>query len=129
MASYDIVSLFTNVHVDETIEIILNKAFSHQKITVTQRTRTILMQVETKNKGVRRRGYKPKYEYVTRQITEGVELFQGLRRHQLKELLVICTKKSHFQFKGNYFDQVDSNLFKSISVSYTHLTLPTILRV
>ena len=102
MASYDIVSFFTNIPVDETIEIIINKAFSHQNITVTQRTRTFLMQVETKNKIFRRRGQKPKYEYVTRQITEGVELFQGLRRHQLKELLVIYTKKSHFQFKGSY---------------------------
>lgn len=107
MASYNIVSLFTNVPVDETKEIILNKAYSHQNITVTQRTRTILVQIESKSKGVRKRCYKPKYEYVTRQITEGVELFHGLERHQLKKLLVICTKKSHFQFKGNYFDQID----------------------
>ena len=106
MASYDIVSLFTNVPVKETIEIILDKAYSHKYVQHAKRTRTILVQVEAKRKGAKTDRNK-RYVYETRQITESVELFNGLERHQLRKLLVICTQKSHFQFKGNYFDQID----------------------
>ena len=34
-------------------------------------------------------------------------MVNGLDRHQLRKLLVICTQKAHFQFKGNFFDQID----------------------
>ena len=45
---------------------------------------------------------------------EDFELFFGLvltycgfTREELKELLIICTQESHFQFNGTYYDQVD----------------------
>ncbi len=35
------------------------------------------------------------------------ELFHGLTKAALKRLLTICTKESHFQFNGKYYDQID----------------------
>ena len=89
------------------IEIILDKAFSVQHRTVINRKKTILEKVESKTKKLKSSSHKPKYEYVTREVIEQVEVFNGLERHQLRKLLVICTQKSHFQFKGNFFDQID----------------------
>ncbi|CAF0988144.1 unnamed protein product [Brachionus calyciflorus] len=40
-------------------------------------------------------------------LTEGRTLFHGLKRDELKHLLIVCTQKSHFQFNGEYFDQTD----------------------
>ena len=34
-------------------------------------------------------------------------LFHGMDRSELKELLIICTQQSHFQFKGEFYDQID----------------------
>ena len=107
MVSYDIVSLFTNVPINETIDIILEKAFSIKHRSVVKRTRTVFDRVEVKRKGRKGPNYRPTYELVPREITESVEQFNGLEKHQLKKLLVICTQKSHFQFKGNFFDQID----------------------
>ena len=33
--------------------------------------------------------------------------FHGLTKESLKKLLIICTQKSHFQFNGKYYDQID----------------------
>ena len=33
--------------------------------------------------------------------------FHGLTREELRELLIICTQESHFQFNNEFFDQVD----------------------
>jgi len=33
--------------------------------------------------------------------------FHGLKKEALKKLLIICTQKSHFQFNGIYYDQID----------------------
>ena len=38
---------------------------------------------------------------------DGVTIFHELTREELKQLLTICTRESHFQFNGEYFDQVD----------------------
>jgi len=35
------------------------------------------------------------------------EIFHQMNRKTLKNLLIICTQKSHFQFNGNYYDQID----------------------
>jgi hypothetical protein len=35
------------------------------------------------------------------------ELFNGFKRTTLKKLLETCTKRSHFQFRGLFFDQID----------------------
>ena len=37
----------------------------------------------------------------------GNESFHGFTRDQLKKLLIICTKESHFKFNGKYYDQID----------------------
>ncbi len=66
LISYDVVSLFTNIPTLETIEIILNRAFSL-----------------------------------------GLKLFHNLDREELRHLLTVCTQESHFQFNGNYYDQID----------------------
>ncbi len=34
-------------------------------------------------------------------------VFHNLKRDELKRLLIICTQESHFQFNGEYYDQVD----------------------
>lgn len=44
---------------------------------------------------------------LSRIFTDQVETFNGLTRDDLNELLVICTQKSHFQFNGEFYDQVD----------------------
>jgi len=33
--------------------------------------------------------------------------FNGLNKESLKKLLIICTQKSHFQFNGIYYEQID----------------------
>ena len=33
--------------------------------------------------------------------------FQGFTKVELRRLLVVCTKESHFQFNGKFYDQVD----------------------
>ena len=35
------------------------------------------------------------------------ETFHQMNRDTLKKLLIICTQESHFQFNGNYYDQID----------------------
>jgi hypothetical protein len=107
MVSYDIVSLFTNVPIKETIDIIVEKAFSLKHVEHVTRTRTVLDRVEVKKKGRKGPNYRPTFELKPRVITESIEVFNGLERHQLRKLLVICTPKAHFQFKGNFFDQID----------------------
>ena len=67
MVSFDVESLFTNIPTEETIEIILNRAF-------------------------------PDDESIW---------FNGLKRHELKRLLEICTRESHFQFNNHFYDQID----------------------
>ena len=64
MCSFDVSSLFTNVSLDETIQICLDKLYALPN--------------------------PPK-----------------LPRSALKDLLVFATKKSHFVFDGQYYDQVD----------------------
>lgn len=66
MVSFDVESLFTNIPTNETIEIILRRAFDNNEKT-----------------------------------------YYGLEKEDLKQLLVICTQNSHFQFNGEYFDQID----------------------
>ena len=65
MVSFDVESLFTNIPTDETIEIILNRAYKES------------------------------------------QKFNDMDRETLKKLLIICTKESHFQFNGKYYDQID----------------------
>ena len=66
LVSFDVESLFTNIPTQETIEIILKRAFKRE-----------------------------------------TDLYFGLRRGDLKKLLEICTQESHFQFAGQYYDQID----------------------
>lgn len=42
-----------------------------------------------------------------RVYTKNTEAFHGLNRQQLENLLTICTQKSHFQFGGEFYDQID----------------------
>ena len=35
------------------------------------------------------------------------KFFHGLEKEELEKLLIICTQESHFQFNGEFFDQVD----------------------
>lgn len=37
----------------------------------------------------------------------GKILFHGFKRNDLNKLLVTCTQHSHFQFNGEYYDQID----------------------
>jgi hypothetical protein len=69
MVSFDVVSLFTNVPTDETIEDILDLAYNSEH------------------------------------VKDGA--FHGLQRQSLKYLLTVCTKESHFQFNGKFYDQID----------------------
>ena len=39
--------------------------------------------------------------------TNPTGLYHGLRRNNLKKLLEICTQESHFQFGGQFYDQID----------------------
>ena len=64
MCSFDVCSLFTNVPLDETIEICLAKLYALPDPP-------------------------------------------SLPRHVLKDLLLFATKKSHFVFDGDYYDQID----------------------
>jgi hypothetical protein len=66
LVSFDVESLFTNVPTLETIELILDLAF-----------------------------------------TDGTTIFNNLTRDELKKLLIVCTQESHFQFNGDYYDQID----------------------
>ena len=65
MVSFDVSSLFTNVPLDFTIDVILKKIYEEKL-------------VKTK-----------------------------LKRDQLKELLELCTKRLHFSFNGEIFQQTD----------------------
>jgi len=67
MVSFDVESLFTNIPTDETIEIILNRAFPDDEST----------------------------------------RFHDLTRPELKRLLEICIRESHFQFNNKFYDQID----------------------
>ena len=64
MCSFDVSSLFTNVLLDETIEICLDKLYALANLP-------------------------------------------SLPRFVLKNLLLFATKKSHFVFDGQYYDQID----------------------
>ena len=64
MCSFDVSSLFTNVPMDETIEICLDKLYA-------------------------------------------LENPPRLPQLVLKNLLLFATKKSHFVFDGQYYDQID----------------------
>ena len=35
------------------------------------------------------------------------DTFHGLKRESLKQLLILSTKQSHFQFNGKFYDQID----------------------
>jgi len=39
--------------------------------------------------------------------TRNTKYFHNLRREELKQLLIICTTESHFQFNKNYYEQTD----------------------
>ncbi|CAF0863808.1 unnamed protein product [Brachionus calyciflorus] len=38
---------------------------------------------------------------------DGIEKFHNFNRKQLKKLLIVCTQESHFQFNGEFYDQID----------------------
>jgi hypothetical protein len=47
-------------------------------------------------------------EIILNQIYENAtSLYHGLLRKDMKKLLEICTKKSHFQFNGQFYEQTD----------------------
>jgi len=83
MVSFDVESLFTNIPTDETIEIILSKIYGPAKIP-SEKTGKPIINPERKK-----------------------ILFHGLTSDELKEMLEVCTKRSHFQFDGKFYDQVD----------------------
>lgn len=78
MLSFDVESLFTNIPTSETIEIILNLTHGPEKV-----------RNERNN------------------LVQNNKLFNGLMRKDLKKLLIICTQESHFQFNGEFYDQID----------------------
>ena len=83
MVSFDVESLFTNIPTDETIEIILSKIYGPARV-LNEKTGNMIMNPNRKK-----------------------ALFHGLTSDELKELLEVCTKRSHFQFDGKFYDQVD----------------------
>ena len=83
LVSFDVTSLFTNVPLDFTIDVILRKIYDERLINTK------------------------------------------IKRGEMKHLLQLCTKKLHFSFNGKTYIQVDG----VVTVSYTHLTLPTIYSV
>jgi len=80
MVSFDVESLFTNVPTLETIEIILDEVFKPRDDDENVDFETFF--------GV-------------------VILAHGFTREELKKLLIICTQESHFQFNGEFYDQID----------------------
>ena len=78
MASFDVESLFTNIPTKETIEIILDITHGPAKVLNAE----------------------------GRKITNK-RTFHGFNRKDLKELLETCTQASHFQFNGEFYDQID----------------------
>ena len=84
-------SLFTNVPLEFTIDVILRKVYDEKLVDVK------------------------------------------IPRKEMKELLLLCTKSVHFTFNGDIYQQLDGVAMGSplgpVTVSYTHLTLPTILLV
>jgi hypothetical protein len=66
MGSFDVESLFTNVPLEETIDILISKIFKDKKST-----------------------------------------FHGLKHFQFRDLMIIATQQSHFQFLGKFYDQID----------------------
>ena len=71
MISFDVVSLFTNVPLSKTIDIILRKIYDEK-------------QIQTK-----------------------------IRRENMKELLLLCTKGVPFSFNGNLYKQIDGVMMGS----------------
>ena len=125
MISFDIKSLFTNVPTDEVIKIILDKAFSDKLRTKVIKRKVVVDKVEkTKSKST-----KPANDKIKRvndrspiktrarskiakstkkvEVEFEVETFNGMERKELKVLLETALKKSHFQFNGTFFDQID----------------------
>ena len=86
LISFDIESLFTNIPTDETIDIILNKIFTSPEPD----------KIITGKPG---RPPKPDRSLYPK--------FNGLTRSELKQLLTICTKSSHFVFNNKFYDQID----------------------
>ncbi len=39
--------------------------------------------------------------------TRNTKYFHDLRKNELRELLLICTTQSHFQFNKSYYEQID----------------------
>ncbi len=46
-------------------------------------------------------------EIIVDMAFDGVELFHGMEKDDLRKLLRICVQESHFQFDGNYYEQID----------------------
>jgi len=44
---------------------------------------------------------------LNRAFNSGLKLYHNLDRDKLNKLLTIFTQESHFQFNGNYYDQID----------------------
>jgi len=125
MISFDVKSLFTNVPTDEVIKIILDKAFSDKFRTNVKKRKVVVEKVE-KSKSI---STKPTNDKIKRvkdrspiktkakskiaksskkiEVEYEVETFHGMERRELKELLETASKKSHFQFNGTFFDQID----------------------
>ena len=78
MVSFDVESLFTNIPTKETIEIILNLTHGPAKVR------------------------NEKGNLIKSKVT-----FHGLTRTDLERMLVVCTQESHFQFNGEFYDQID----------------------
>jgi hypothetical protein len=114
MVSFDVKSLFTNVPTDEVIEIILDRAFSDDfRSKVTKRKYVYQKDSKPKSKEIDKNKIQRVKDNTIRHRSKKVtvefevETYKGLERHEFKKLLEIALKKSHFQFKGNWFDQID----------------------
>ena len=66
MDSFDLEPLFTNVPLEETIGILIEKIFKDKK-----------------------------------------SIFHGLKHFQFRDLMIIATQQSHFQYLGKFYDQID----------------------
>ena len=81
LISFGIESSFTNILTDRRIKIILNKIFT------TQEPDKI------------RNGTPGKPAYPDRSL---FHKFNGLTRHELKQILILCKKSSHFVFNNKF---------------------------
>ena len=77
MVSFDVTSLFTNIPTDESIDLIVKKAFNK------------------------------KYTKETLIGKKVIRTYQGLEEKDLKKLLELSIKSSHFVFDKIYYDQID----------------------